>query len=78
MIGRFSIVRPFGEWNSSGAFRSDCVVSLVVILDRTMNNSSIMNIISDSSKLKQIKADPPITRESKLQRILRFLKRESV
>lgn len=40
----------------------------MVVLDRTMYDSSIINIISDCSKFKQLKADPTIIRECKLQR----------
>lgn len=47
----------------------------MVILDRTLYDNSIINIISDSSNFKHLKADPTITRECKLQRFLRAVKK---
>ena len=47
----------------------------VVILDRTVYDSSILNIISDSSKFKKLKDDPTLLREGQLQRFLRKLKK---
>ncbi|XP_068735304.1 uncharacterized protein [Montipora capricornis] len=47
----------------------------VVILDRTVYDSSILNIISDSSKFKKLKDDATLLREGQLQRFLRNLKK---
>ena len=47
----------------------------MVILDRTVYDSSILNIISDSSKFKKLKDDPTLLREGQLQRFLRNLKK---
>ena len=40
----------------------------VVFFDRATYDNSILDIISDSSKFRQLKADPTMTRGSKLQR----------
>ena len=47
----------------------------MVILDRRLYDNSIINIISDSSKFKQLRADPTVTKECKLQRFLWALKK---
>ena len=47
----------------------------VVILDRTVYDSSILDIISDSSKFKRLKNDPTLLREGQLKRFLRKLKK---
>ena len=47
----------------------------VVVLDRTTYEDSIINLISDSSKFSKLNCDPTLSREGKLQRFLRRLKK---
>ena len=47
----------------------------VVVLDRTTYDDSIINLISDSSKFSKLNCDPTLSREGKLQRFLRKLKK---
>ena len=49
----------------------------MVILDRTVYDNSILNIISDSTKFKKLKNDPTLLREGQLQRFLRNLKKNN-
>ena len=49
----------------------------VVILDRTVYDNSILNIISDSSKFKKLKNDPTLLREGQLQQFLCNLKKNN-
>ena len=49
----------------------------MVILDRTISDNSILNIISDSSKFKRLKNDPTVLREGQLQRFLRNVKKSN-
>ena len=48
----------------------------VVILDRSIYNQSISNILSDTTKFKKLSSDPTLHREAKLQRFLRKLKKQ--
>ena len=48
----------------------------VVILNRTDYSKSIMDIIGDSHKFNELVSDPTISREGKLQRFLRDLKKK--
>ena len=48
----------------------------VVIMDREVYNSSCLKIISDKSKFKLLDKDPTLSREAKLQRLLRKLKKQ--
>jgi len=47
----------------------------VVVLDRATYNQSILNLITDSSKFNNLNCDPTLSREGKLQRLLRKLKK---
>ena len=47
----------------------------VVVLDRITYDDSILNLISDSSKFNKLNCDPTLSREGKLQRFLRKLKK---
>ena len=46
----------------------------VVILDRKLYNNTIQKIISDTSKFAKLDEDPPLKRETSLQRFLHKLK----
>ena len=48
----------------------------VVIMDRTIYKNSCLNIISDNSRFKLLSDDPTLSREAKLQRFLRKLKKQ--
>ena len=48
----------------------------IVILNRTAYDNGLFRIINDSSKFKPISKDPTLTRESRLQRFLRDLKKQ--
>ena len=50
----------------------------VVILDRTLYNNAIHELISDTSKFEKLDSDPTIKREASLQRFLRKLKHKNV
>ena len=47
----------------------------VVVLDRATYDESILNLITDSSKFNNLNCDPTLSREGKLQRLLRKLKK---
>ena len=47
----------------------------VVVLDRKTYDNSILNLITDSSKFNKLDCDPTLSREGKLQRFLRKLKK---
>ena len=47
----------------------------VVVLDRSDYDQGILKIINDSSKFRPIKEDPTLSREGRLQRLLRKLKK---
>ena len=49
----------------------------VVILDRKLDNNTIEEIISDSSKFKKLYEDPTLKREASLQRFLCKLKQKN-
>ena len=49
----------------------------VVILDRKLYNSTIKEIISDTSKFEKLSEDPTLKREASLQRFLRKLKQKT-
>ena len=48
----------------------------VVVLDRSDYDQGILKIINDSSKFRPIKEDPTLSREGRLQRLLRKLKKD--
>ena len=48
----------------------------IVILNRTAYDNVLFSIINDSSKFKPIGKDPTLTREGRLQRFLRDLKKQ--
>ena len=48
----------------------------VVILDRKIYDSTIQEIISDTSKFENLNEDPNLKREPSLQRFLRKLKQK--
>ena len=47
----------------------------VVVLDRSDYDQGILKIINDTSKFRPIKEDPTLSREGRLQRLLRKLKK---
>ena len=48
----------------------------IVILDRTAYDNGLLSIINDSSKFKPISKDPTLTREGRLERFLRDLRKQ--
>ena len=48
----------------------------VVILDRVEYDKSLFKIINDTTKFRVLTSDPTLTREGKLQRYLRELKKK--
>ena len=48
----------------------------VVILDKTIYNNGLYEIINDNTKFKRLQEDPTLAREDKLQRFLRGLKKK--
>ena len=48
----------------------------VVIMDRIIYKNSCLNIINDQNRFKLLSDDPTLSREAKLQRLLRKLKKQ--
>ena len=48
----------------------------VVILDKIIYTNSCLNIINDQNRFKLLSDDPALSREAKLQRLLRKLKKQ--